>query len=169
MAQAIDAVAHHQAHSARVIIGPDTFGGVTLLGLNEFFRDQIECVVPADFLELARPFFSLAPQGMQEPMRMMLAFGVTRDLRADHSRGVVVVFRAMHAPDRALVEQFDFERAGRWTIVWTGRIANPLGLGETDGLIHRAPIIAYQATLCFPPALLIAARGHRPREPAPRR
>src|SRR4029453_2668134 len=169
MAQAIDAVAHHQAHSAGVIIGPDTFGAVTLLGLDELFRDQIECVVPGDFLELARPFFSLAPQGMQEPLRMMLALGVTRDLRADHSRGVVVVFRAMHAPDRALGEQFDLERAGRWTIVRTGRIANPLCLWEADGLIHRAPIIADQPTLCFLPVLLIASRRPRPPEQAPRR
>src|SRR5262245_41213978 len=104
MAEAIDAVAHHQTHGAGVIIRPDTLGAVTLLGLNEFFRDQIERVVPGDFFELARPFFSLAPQGLQESLRMMLALGVTRDLRADHSRGVVVVFRAMHAPDRALVE-----------------------------------------------------------------
>ena len=169
MAQAIDAVAHHQAHSAGVIIRPDTLGAVTLLGLNEFFRDQIERVVPGDSLELARPFFSLAPQGMQEALRMMLPLGVTRDLRADHSRGVVVVFRAMHAPDRALVEQFDFERAGRWAIVRTGRIPSPLCLGQTDSLIHRAPIIADQPTLCFLPALLIAARRHRPQEPAPRR
>src|SRR5262245_65120122 len=106
---------------------------------------------------------------MKEPLRMMLPLGITCDLRADHSRGVVVVFRAMHAPDRALVEQFDFERAGGWTIVRTGRIANPLCLGETDGLIHRAPIIADQPTLCFLPVLLIAARRHRPQEPALRR
>jgi hypothetical protein len=53
--------------------------------------------------------------------------------------------------------------------VRTGRIADPLCLWETDGLIHHAPIIADQPTLCFPPALLIAATGPRPQEPVLRR
>src|SRR5262245_65498961 len=105
---------------------------------------------------------------MQEPLGVMLPLGVTRHLRADHSCSVVIVFRAMYAPDCALVEQFNFERAGRRAIVRTGRVADPLCLGETDGLIHRAPIIADQPTLCFPPALLIAATGHQPLKPAPR-
>ena len=54
VAQPVDAVAHHQAHRAGIVIGPDAFGAVALLGLEKFLGDEIERVVPRYPLELAR-------------------------------------------------------------------------------------------------------------------
>ena len=54
VAQPVDAVAHHQAHGAGVVVRPHGFGAVALLGLQEFLGDQIERVVPGDRRELAR-------------------------------------------------------------------------------------------------------------------
>src|SRR5262249_38570661 len=112
------------------------------------------------------PFFSLAPQGMQEALSMMLAFRVARDLGANHSRSVVIILRAVHATDRPLVEQFDFECACRRAIVRTGRKANPLCFRETKGLIHGAPIIEDRLRLYSLPELWIASRRRPPPEQA---
>src|SRR6516165_1358466 len=76
---------------------------------------------------------------MQQPVLVMFALGVACDLRADDARRVVVVLRTVHAPDGALVDKFDFERAGRGAVVRAGRIADPLSCAETGGLIH-APV-----------------------------
>ena len=65
VAQPVDAVAHHQAHGAGVVIGPHAFGAVALLGLKKFFSDEIERFVPGDSLEFAGAFRALAPQRMQ--------------------------------------------------------------------------------------------------------
>ena len=54
VAQAVDAVAHHQAHGAGVVVGPDRLRAVAPLGLEELLGDEIERVVPGDRLELAR-------------------------------------------------------------------------------------------------------------------
>ena len=93
---------------------------MALLGLQEPFGNQIERVVPGDFPELAAALRTGALQRMQQPVLVMLALGVARDLGADHAGGVAVVLGAMHAADRALVDQFDVERASRRTIVRTG-------------------------------------------------
>jgi len=42
----------------------------------------------------------------------MLTFGIARNFGADHTRGVVVILRAVNAPDGPLVEKLDFERTG---------------------------------------------------------
>ena len=60
----------------------------------------------------------------------MLAFGVARDLGADHTGRVVVVLRAVHAADGALVEQLDLEArrsTGNHADRPNGRSASPLG------------------------------------------
>ena len=70
-------------------------------------------------------FFADAVQRMQQPVGMMLALGIARNLRADHAGRVVVVLGAVHAADRALVDDFDIKRAGRRAIVRTGGKADP--------------------------------------------
>ena len=42
---------------------------------------------------------------------MMDALGVARDLGADNTRGVALIFRAAHAPDALAVDHLDVERA----------------------------------------------------------
>ena len=132
VAQPVDAVAHHQAHGAGIVVGPDRFRPVTLFGEEEFLRDQIERVVPRDRDELARALLPLAPQRDQQSCRVVHAFGVARHLGADHARRVVVVFRPAHAPDGALIQHLDFERAGRGAVVRAGRGAN----GLAHKLVH---------------------------------
>src|SRR4029078_3577102 len=169
VAQAIDAIAHHQAHCSGVIIGPDAFRAEPALGFNELFSHEIERIIPRYALELSRTFCTGPAQRVQQALGMMFPFGVARDLGADHARCVVVVFCAVHAPDRALVENFDVQRTGRWAIVRARRMPDPHGLWETDRLIHRALTIAdwgERAKFRFGPEAWIAARGLRPAAPA---
>src|SRR5260221_19397 len=77
------------------------------------------------------------PQRQRHAIGMVNAFGIARDLGADHASRVGVVRRAAHAADGAVVENFHVERAGRWAIVRTGRMTDPDGLQRrADGLIH---------------------------------
>ena len=46
VAQAMDAVALHIAHGAGVKVGPDRLGAVFAFGAVEFFRDDVERIVP---------------------------------------------------------------------------------------------------------------------------
>ena len=98
VAQAVDAVAHHQAHRAGVEIGPHRFRAVLALGFQEFFGDEIERVVPGDRLERARAFRARAAQRLRQPVGMMDALGVARDLRADDAGRVGVVRRPRTRP-----------------------------------------------------------------------
>ena len=118
--QPVDAVAHHQAHGAGIIIRPDALGAVALLARQEILGDQIERGIPGDAAEFARALRADALQRMQHAVGMMLALGIARDLGADDAERVVVVLGAAHAPDGAVVDELDFERAGRGTIVRTG-------------------------------------------------
>ncbi len=113
----MNAVAHHQTHGTRVVIGPDAFRARALLGLLKFLGNEIERVVPGNSLEFTCAFVAFAPQRMQQPLGVVLALGVAGNLGADHTGCVVVVLRTAHTPDRPLVEQLDFQRAGRWAIV----------------------------------------------------
>src|SRR3974377_911712 len=76
---------------------------------------------------------------MQQPVLVMFALGIACALRADYGGRVIVVLGTVHAPDGALVDKFDFQRAGRGAVVRAGRIADPLSSAETGGLIH-APV-----------------------------
>ena len=136
VAQPVDAVAHQQAHGAGILVRPHGFGAVFLLSLHESLGHQVERVVPGDRRELARALGAGAAQRMQQPVFVMLALGIARHFRAYHAGGVVVVLGAVHAADGALINQLDFERAGRRAIVRAGRITGALE-GEFDDLIHR--------------------------------
>src|SRR5215471_2159036 len=140
MPQTVDPVAHNQTHGARVVIWPYAFGPMPLLGSNEVFGDDIKCRVPSDAFELAGPLGASAPERMQDPLRMVFPLGVARNFRADHTGSVIVVRRAMHTSDRALVKQFDIERTSRRAIMWTGRMTDPLCTWEPDCLIHALPL-----------------------------
>ena len=52
--QALEPVAHHEAHRAGIEIGPDAFGSVLALGLEECFGDAVERFVPGDRARTAR-------------------------------------------------------------------------------------------------------------------
>src|SRR5262245_31807706 len=79
----------------------------------------------------------------------MDALGVARDLRADHARRVGIVRRAADTTDGALVENLDFECAGRRAIMRTGGGADP-HVGKTNGLIHPAKVAPFGAAVAGP-------------------
>jgi hypothetical protein len=134
--QPVDAVAHHEAHGAGVVVRPDRIGAVLALGLQEFFGDEIEGCVPGHRFEAARALRPLADERLRQAIGMVYALGVARDLGADHARRVGIVGSAAHAADGALVENLDLERARRGAVMRTGRGADPDSVGA-NGLIHR--------------------------------
>ena len=52
VAQALNAVALHLTHGARIVIQPDRFGPMFLCGGDKFFGDDIERIIPRDRLEI---------------------------------------------------------------------------------------------------------------------
>ena len=62
--QAIYAVAHHAAHRARIVIGPDALGAVSPFGFQKSGGDRVERLVPRNALELARALRADALQGV---------------------------------------------------------------------------------------------------------
>ena len=126
--QTVDAVAHHQAHGAGVVVGPDRLCAQLLLDAEEFLGDEVERLIPRDRRKFARSLRSLAYEGHRQPIRVMHALGIARHLGADHARGVVIVLGPAHTPDRAPVDHLDLERAGRWAIVWTGGGRYPVAM-----------------------------------------
>ena len=61
---------------------------------------------------------------MKQPVGMMDALGIARDLLANDAQRVAVVLGAAHAPDRVGIEQFDLERAGRGAVMRADRSAD---------------------------------------------
>ncbi len=122
VAQALDSVALHEAHRPGVKIGPHGFGSEG--GGRPFQRlgRLVERFVPRDRREAvaAAPFGADAPQRNRQPIGMVLAFGVARDLRADHAGGVIVGFRAAHFADPGLGKAFDLQRADAGAVVRAG-------------------------------------------------
>ena len=133
VAQPVDAVAHDVAHGAGIEIGPHRLGAVRPLGAEELLGDEVERVVPGDRREVAAALGAGAAQRLGQPIRMMHALGVARDLGADHPRRVGVVRGATHAADRLIAEHLDLERAGRWAIVRAGRRGDFL---RAEALVH---------------------------------
>ena len=91
MSQTVDTVAHDKAHGAGIVIWPDTFSAVSLLGFNEVFSDKIERRVPGDAFELAGALRALRRSGCRSALRMVLPLCIACDLGADHTGGVIVV------------------------------------------------------------------------------
>ena len=117
VAQAVDAVAHHVAHGAGIIIGPDGLGAEVPLRLQELFGHDVERLVPGNPLELARTLRAGALHGVEQPVRVVDALRIARHLRADHSGRVAVALRPMHAADRAPVDHLHLEGADGGAIV----------------------------------------------------
>src|SRR5580704_11639033 len=64
---------------------------------------------------------------------MMNAFGISRDLGADHARGIGLKLGTAHAADGGIIDHLDIQRTGRRTIVRTG------GMPDVDlGLLVHA-------------------------------
>ena len=149
MGKAVDAVAHHQAHGAGVVIGPDRLGAEFALGRVEPRGDLVQRIVPRNPRELAGAFRAGAAQRMRQPIRMMNALGVARDLGANDAGGIGLQPGAAHPADRGTIDHLDIERAGRRAIVRTG------GMPDVDSwlLVHARllPSKSGTAERIFPP------------------
>ena len=100
MRKAVDAVAHHQPHGAGIVIGPDRFGAELALGGVEAIGDFVERLVPGNPRELPGALRPGAAQRMHQPVRMMDALGIARDLGADDAGGIGLQLGAAHPADR---------------------------------------------------------------------
>jgi len=61
---------------------------------------------------------------MLQTIGMMNALGIARDLGADNTSGIAIVFRTAHTTNCAFIQQLNIERAGGWAIMRTGGMSN---------------------------------------------
>ena len=135
MRKAIDAVAHHETHGAGIVIGPHRLGAELALGRIEAIGDFVQRLVPRNPRELAGALWPGPAQRIHQPIRMMDALGVTRDLGADDAGSIGLQLGASHPADGRTIDHLDIERAGRRAIVRTG------GMTDIDlGVLVHAPI-----------------------------
>ena len=122
------------AHGAGIVMRPHRLRAEIALGRVEPCRDLVERLVPGNPRELARALRPDAAMRIDQPVRMMDAFGVAADLGADHARRIGLQLGTAHPADRGIVDHFDIERAGRRAIVRAG------GMPDVDlgALIHAA-------------------------------
>ena len=99
VAQPVDAVALHQPHRAGVVVRPHRLAAVLARLGDELLGHDVERVVPRDLGELPGALGADAAQRLHQPVGMVDALGVARDLLADHPGGVVVAHRAAHPAD----------------------------------------------------------------------
>ncbi len=69
---------------------------------------------------------------MGQPLRMMDALGIARDLGADDARRIGLQLGTAHTADVMSIDHLDIERAGRRTVVRTGGMADR----ELSVLVH---------------------------------
>src|SRR5262249_43418742 len=117
MAQTIDAVAHDEPHGAGIVVRPDRLAAITPLGGEQRFRSDIESIIPRDRGEFAAPLAALAAQRREQPILMVHALSITRDLGADYARRVIVVRGAVNAADGAPIDDLHLERARGRTVM----------------------------------------------------
>src|SRR5262249_46294313 len=94
------------------------------LALIEACGDLVQRLIPGDAHELAGALRSGAAQRIEEPLGMVDALGIARDLGADDAGRVGLLLRTAHAANTAAVEHLDIERAGRRAVVRTGGMAD---------------------------------------------
>jgi hypothetical protein len=133
VAQAVDAVAHDEAHRARIVIGPDGLRAVLVLDRQEAACDLVERLVPGNPLELARSLGPDSAQGMQQPVGMVDALGIARDLGADHPIRIALALAAAYPPDAAPIDDFDLQRTGGGAVMG----ANGWQMGDAGKLGHN--------------------------------
>ena len=125
------------AHGAGVVIRPHRFRAEFALRRIETRGDFVERFVPGDARELTGALRPGPAHRIEQPVGMMDALGIARDLGADDAGGVGLLLGTAHPADAAAVDHLDVERAGRWAIVRTGGMAD-IDLGV---LVHSMKAI----------------------------
>src|SRR6266851_6465358 len=117
MGEAVDAVAHHEAHGAGIVIRPYRLGAELALGRIKARRDLVQRLVPRYPLKFAGSLRPGPAQRMHQPVRMMNALGITRDLGADDARGIALQLGAANPANGGIIDDLDIEGTSRRTIV----------------------------------------------------
>ncbi len=119
--QALDPVAHHEAHRAGVVIRPNALGPKSLFRCKKACRDPVERLVPTDRRELAGAFWPDPHQRLCQAVGVVDALGVARDLGADNPRRVALLGRAANAPDPRAADDLDVKGADRRAVMRADR------------------------------------------------
>ena len=117
MAQTLYTITHHKAHSACIVIRPDRLRAVIHFSFEERFGSQVKRFIPTYAFKLSSTFWACSLHRMHQPIRMMNTLCITRDLLADHTFGVSVIFGPAHAANGVLIQQLHFKSASRGTIM----------------------------------------------------
>ena len=120
VAQPVEAPAADEAQGAAGMIGPDRLAAVAGLGAQKGLGDLVQGVVPGNRGEIALALGAGAAQRPAQPVRVVDALGVARDLLA-HDAGRVGQFLVAPDPADARRRQaLDFQGAGARAIVGAG-------------------------------------------------
>ena len=112
-------LALHQSHGAAIAVRQDRLRRAAG-DIAQLIGDLAKRFVPADALELALAFFADAAHRMQQAFRMVGAFGVARDLGAQHAGGGRMVGIAFDFGGDAVLDG-DQQRAGIGAVMRAGR------------------------------------------------
>ncbi len=119
VAQPVDAVALHQPHRAGIVIGPHRLRAVALRGAAQPLGDLVERVVPRNRREggTADALVADPAQRLRQPVGMVLALGIARDLGADDAVRIGLGSGSADPPDAASVDTLDLQRASARAVV----------------------------------------------------
>lgn len=120
MTQTVHGITLHQAHCARIDIWPDTLRAIIRFSLEEPLRYKIKCGIPTRLFPDALTLRASTNKRLQQAVGMMNTLGITRNLGADDTRCIGIFLGTAHTADLTGIQNFNIQRAGRWTIVGTG-------------------------------------------------
>src|SRR5271155_2387492 len=129
MREALDSVAHHEAHRAGVKVRPHALGSKFALDRQEVIGDAVERLVPTDRYELAASLGANASKRLGQPIWVMDALPIASDLGADDAGCVGLIPRAVDAADALAPNHLDVESTNRGAVVRTDR-GTPRNLGD---------------------------------------
>ena len=138
VAEAADGAALHQAHRARVVVGPHGFGAVAVHRLAQPRGQQVEGLVPADRL----PLVADTAHRLAQAVRVVLDVLQGHRFRADMATAEAVLGIALDRQDMAAVVAvlgFDGQAADGLTQV-TGTVMEGLGHGLASLFCSRRPV-----------------------------
>ena len=145
MREALDSVAHHKTHCARVKVRPHALRPEFALDRQEVVGDAVERLVPTGRCELAAPLRANASKRLGQPIGVVDALVVTSDFGADDAGCVGLIPRAMDPADALAPNHLDVESTNRGAVVRTdGR--TPRNLGDrvheplTIVMLRAAPV-----------------------------
>ena len=117
MSEALDSVAHHEAHRSGVEVWPYALRSELALDGQKIVRDTVERFVPPDRRKLTASLGADATKRLSEPIRMMYALPIPSHLGADDPRRICLVARPVDAADTFSADHLDVESANRGTVV----------------------------------------------------